>query len=314
MFKASDYILFSEIPTSWIFEQYLNLEEKLEGQTVFLNSIFNEKDKTPSFAIYYNDKTNKYYFKCFSTGRHGSAVDLVSYLYDISENDAILKIKEDYKNKEKIESSKIEFRRTKFSWKLHNYKIRSWRKKDIEYWTQYGVKKEVLEYYNVVPLAEYTLYNSKKQITIKNYLSYGFFCEKGLYKIYNPGGKRTKFVKILNYTQGLEQLEGSKHLVIAKSLKDIMSMRSQGLMLDMIAPDCENCMLNIINDLNTYDRKIVFFDSDPTGIKSMLKYRDTYGTNIVYYPAAKDFSDGFKYYGRDAFWDVIILMNKALNK
>ena len=38
----------NEVPETWIFEYYLNLTEKLDGQDIKMTSIFNSKDKEPS--------------------------------------------------------------------------------------------------------------------------------------------------------------------------------------------------------------------------------------------------------------------------
>lgn len=43
----------TDVPIEWVFEYYLNLSEKLNGQDVKILSVFNAKDKVPSMYIYF---------------------------------------------------------------------------------------------------------------------------------------------------------------------------------------------------------------------------------------------------------------------
>ena len=79
MFSSKHYITdINTIPSAWIFENYLVLPQKLTGQSVRINSLFNLNDKTPSMYIYYNAEHQVYKYKCFSTGKGGGAIDLMS--------------------------------------------------------------------------------------------------------------------------------------------------------------------------------------------------------------------------------------------
>jgi len=40
-----------DVPREWVFENYLNLKEKLTGQDVKILSAFNSKDKVPSMLF-----------------------------------------------------------------------------------------------------------------------------------------------------------------------------------------------------------------------------------------------------------------------
>jgi hypothetical protein len=56
---------YSEIPSSWIFEHYCNLNFKLIGQDVKIKSLFNKDDKVPSMSIYYDKRKKIYKFRRF---------------------------------------------------------------------------------------------------------------------------------------------------------------------------------------------------------------------------------------------------------
>jgi len=47
-----------EIPKTWVFEYYLNLDDKLCGQDVKIKSVFNPNEKNPSMYIYYSHAKN----------------------------------------------------------------------------------------------------------------------------------------------------------------------------------------------------------------------------------------------------------------
>ena len=75
---------------------------------------------------------------------------------------------------------------------------------------------------------------------------YGYFRKDGsLYKIYNPKDKRSKFIKVISYVQGHDQLLfKAKWLIILASLKDLMAFKKLKFPnIECVAPDSENTML-----------------------------------------------------------------------
>jgi hypothetical protein len=60
-----------DVPSYWVFQYYLSLPETLTGQDVKIKSIFNPSERTPSFSIYVDRKSQQYKFKDFSTGIGG---------------------------------------------------------------------------------------------------------------------------------------------------------------------------------------------------------------------------------------------------
>jgi hypothetical protein len=287
-----------DVPTKWIFEHYLRLQEKLTGQDVRIKSIFNEFDNDPSMYVFFSSKTNDYRFKCFSTGKTGSGIDLVKHLYDLNYRDAVLKLVDEYKaflNKEDYVSTPvIPVER----WSIDSYKTRSWTTDDAKYWTQFNIGSKLLEKYNVKPLAEYVLSRGMESFSRRGSKVYGYFNANGdLCKIYQPGSEK-KFLMIKNYIQGWDQVEGKELLLVCSSLKDIMSIKSLGIECDCVAPNSENSSIDsIVEWIKAYPKKYIIFDNDTAGIKAMERYKKEYGIPFIHVDLSKDISDSIRDHG-----------------
>ena len=57
----------SDIPSYWVFQYYLNINEILTGQDLKITSPWNPIEKTPSMCIYVDTQKQCYMFKDFST-------------------------------------------------------------------------------------------------------------------------------------------------------------------------------------------------------------------------------------------------------
>ena len=141
-----------------------------------------------------------------------------------------------------------------------------------------------------------------KNLCIKGLYLYGYFKNDGtLYKIYQPKTLDKKFIKVADYIQGMAQCYNENYLIITSSLKDIMSIKSLKLNIDVIAPDSENTILktDIMEDLNEkYKKIIILFDNDDAGIEAMKKYKEKYPyVEIALLPMSKDISDSIKDFG-----------------
>jgi DNA primase len=145
---------------------------------------------------------------------------------------------------------------------------------------------------------------------------YGYFRNDGeLYKIYMPKVPEKKFIKIQNYTQGMDQLQyDSKYLLIVSSLKDLMSFKKLGIgNIECIAPDSENTMIgeSVIGKLREkYSKIIVLFDNDEPGIKAAQRYTDKYGIKAINLEMSKDLSDSVKDHGIEPVRDKLLSLLK----
>lgn len=296
----------AEVPSSWVFETYCNLNEKLTGQDVKVKSVFNPNDSVPSMVIFC--RGDRYFFKDFSTDIGGDSTFFVSKIFSISKGEAINKIITDYKahlsNKGYSNTPTIKQRS---SYALESYDTRGWTQRDADYWLEYGIDSYILEEYNVKPLSSFTFSKNEDGeysiFTTQKAYVYGYFrSDNTLYKIYQPYNKEKKFMKLATYIQGMDQLKFDQDtLIIASSLKDGMCLKKLKYPIEFIAPDSEGSVIRseIISYLKSRYKKIIcMFDNDTAGINAMKKYKELYDLPSVILPMEKDVSDSVKKHGQ----------------
>jgi hypothetical protein len=296
---------YEDVPSYWAFQYYLNLEP-LIGQDVKIKSVWNLGDSIPSMCIYVNKHKKEYYFKDFSTGKYGNKINLVQELFKINFSDAVIKLVKDYNTFIKeggVISTNV---KPAAKWEIDYIDKRNWNLDDAAYWMQYRIGKRTLTEFNVFPIEYYNMIKNDNgtisNLQIKGEAIYGYYNKAGeAYKIYQPHKSKHKFHKIKNYTQGLDQLQYNKSiLVICSSLKDAMCLRSFKYSLEVIAPDSENTIIKphiIHNLLNKYKHIITLFDNDTAGIRAKDKYTSTYKIPGITLPMSKDLSDSYKEHG-----------------
>ena len=295
----------TQVPRIWIYEYYLNLTEKLNGQDVKIKSVFNVEDKKPSMCIYYA-KNNTYMYKDFSSGKSGDAIDLVKEYFTMqNRGEACRKIMTDYGNFIKLNGTQAPTEvKKKGKFKVKSFIVRGWNKLDEKFWTKFHIGSADLTFFCVKPLESYVLEKTDDDITtelvINNSIMYGYFRKDGsLYKIYLPNSKEHKFIKVKEYIQGSDQLTLKvNYLVICSSLKDIIAFSKLGYKnAEAIAPDSENILISesMINIYKSkYKQICTLFDNDQPGIKSMAKYAEKYQIKSVLLPISKDLSDSIR--------------------
>lgn len=299
----------TEVPREWIFEHYLQLQEKLTGQDVKIKSVFNKNERTPSMCIYYASN-NTYKYKDFSTGKSGDAINLVMEITTpklTTRGETAHKIIEDYNNFLLNNKDGYEIRNFKkrSKYKVVDFTTRGWSNFDEKYWSKFHINSKLLEFYKVAPLSDYKLQKEDEdgkiiEQVIKSTNMYGYFRKDGtLYKIYHPLVKDYKFIKVQDYIQGMDQLTMKvPYLVICSSLKDIMAFTKLGYKnAEAIAPDSENTMIqeHVITALrHKYKSICTLFDNDAPGLESMKKYEEKYGLPYVVLPMSKDLSDSVR--------------------
>lgn len=321
MFKTKNLVHdIKDVPIPWIFEHYCKLKEKLNGHDVKIKSLFNSKERTPSMCIYLDSSKGTYRYKDFSSGKGGSAIDLVKEITQLSYYKACQQVVEKYNDYVLHNNGGYDVQEFKQSskYKVEQYSFRSWNTSDQYYWTQYNIGSRLLEEHCVRPLEHYTMKNEEKELVIRGNYLYGYFKKDGsLYKIYQPKTQDKKFIKVKDYIQGSEQLKNHKWLVITSSLKDIMALKSLKLSIDYVAPDSENSIIKsaqIEEWQSTYQKIIVMFDFDEAGLKAMLQYEEKYpGLEKTVLPMSKDPSDSIKDFGpKEVLHRLVPLLNKKL--
>lgn len=297
------------IPSTWIFENYLDLPEKLAGQDVKIKSIFNPSEKTPSMCIFVDKSSGEYKYKDFSSGKYGSKIDLVKDLHsDVKDySQAVFKIIQDFNAYVLKHGTYEQGTFKKYSrYKVDFTKPRLWNADDRDFWVQFGIGTTMLFEYKVMPLEYYKMTKEEdgeiKTIKIRGKHIYGYFDRDGnVYKIYQPTQKSHKFIKINHHIQGLDQLKyENPYLVICSSLKDCMTLRHFSYNVEVIAPDSENTIIKpyIIQNLKSKYKKIItLFDNDTAGLNAIQKYEELYGLRGTYLKMSKDLSDSVRDHG-----------------
>lgn len=322
----NNVLTISDVPVIWIFEHYLNLTEKLDGQQVKIKSIF-KTEKTPSMCIYVDPNSMKYKYKDFSSGLQGDPISLIERMFNISRGEAVSKLISEYKLfMEGNRAYKAPEIKSYDNYKVTDYTIRHWSNFDQKYWGDYHIGSKMLEAYNISPLEYYKMTRNEpdgsiSEITITGLNLYGYFKNDGtLYKIYQPKNMNKKFLKLANYIQGSEQLTLTKdYLVITSSLKDVMAFNKLGFKnVECIAPDSENTIMKetTIDKLKSKYKSIcVMFDNDDAGKIAMEKYKERYGLSYIVLNMEKDVSDSIKLHGLQKVKEELFpLLKKAIHE
>lgn len=301
MFSSKEAIFeVGDVPPEWVFEYYLGLSEKLNGQSVKIKSLFNPTENTPSMYIYLNPSVKQYRFKCFSTGNHGEAINLVMTIRSLTYSQAANMIISDYKNYIKGKTYVKTVFKEPIKWKLSDISYRSWNVDDKKYWSQYNIGSNLLGEYNVRAISSFSMSREDESFSRSGRRVYAYTKQDGeVYKIYMPENKDKKFMNFSKYIQGWEQLEGNPRLFICSSLKDIMAIKSLKIQGDFIAPSSENTSIeSIINWIQQeYEKKYVIFDNDEAGKKMMERYKEDYNLPYLIVDLSKDISDSIRDHG-----------------
>lgn len=320
-FKSVDRV--EDVPPNWIYEYYLNLRGLLDGKPVRLHSFINS-DSTPSLYVYC--KNGQYKWKDHSADKGGGPIDLVMAKEGLVFKEAAKLIVSDYNHFLKTNEYKpIVINESQTQYTLDcNYGLRSFQEQDKNFWfDRFVIPSKLLNRFIIRPLEWIQLSKVYNDHTVtypivQDDLMYGYFNVKGeLYKVYRPNNKKLKFVNILPYIQGYDQLQGHDILIICSSMKDLLVVASLGLPVDVVAPPSETTHFTqeeIKEFKNTYKYIFTLFDNDIPGMKSMVKYKENYGIDFIYIPYEKDIAEFIDQSGKEIVkLEFIIRLNKKLN-
>lgn len=296
---------FEELDELWAFQYYLTpfgLKEKLEGQSINLMTPFKKED-TPSFYLF---NEGRYFFKCFATDRGGDVYEMVKYIFNYpNKADAISRVWNDYedylngngKTWALNDYSNVQYTK-KIRFHIKSVEMRRWNEVDARFWKKYHITSKLLEYHNVAALEKIimskTENNEISEYVIQNPAMYGYFKKNGeLYKIYQPGRKKGKYLRVRDYIQGIDQMDPmNKKLLITKALKDVMGFKALSIPgWNVVAPNSENEVFSdeIMADFRKTHHTIrSLFDNDSAGETARVLYKERHGIRTL------DFNLGHK--------------------
>ena len=195
---------------------------------------------------------------------------------------------------------------------------RDWTLRDLAYWRQYGITKEVLERYHVEPI-DY-LFVGDKVIKCDDH-TYCFIEHKDgveTYKIYQPYNEDYKWINNHNDSvwQGWNQLpKRGEKLIITKSLKDVMTIVSvTGYPAVSLQAESVRPKQSVIDELkNRFEDIFLWYDNDfdkevNWGRQFANKLAEEFNLVYVEIPdefECKDVSDFYKKYGEKRTEELI---------
>jgi len=308
---SKDWIL-SKLPEEEIFNFY--------GLTVrddkFCSPLRNDKRPTCNF---YRDNKNRLVYRDWATNHYFDAIGYVMWKYGISYGHALQRIHEDMilRNPGSKPIKGTTVRITKKQPSRIRIKKRNYSQWDENYWRQYGLSSKVLDFYNVYAVERAWLNDEPFYLYDHNdpCFAYRFGYEE--YKLYFPMREQHRFISSTKRIQGINQLpQTADWLVITKSLKDVMLLHRFGIAAiamqgEAIIPDNEL----IEKFTGRFQNIVMFYDNDERGILSMQKAKKL--IPCVWIPRkyeAKDITDYYKEYGKEATFELIFYAMRKVEK
>lgn len=276
-------------------------------------------DRNPTCGFRFNN-VGKLRFKDFAGYFHGDVYDVVGYLYGfipsepVDFNLILEQIAKDFKlwwfsdeyDKEALRPNYIGAIKERVTIECN---LRVWENKDVEYWKQYGISLPTLTYFNVYPLDSIWINGKLRYMSTGYDRAYGYYLGsisgKTQWKIYFPSRKEGRFLTNSTIMQGAVRIKEAEIGILAKSLKDTMSLYEIDSNINSIAVVSES-VLPTGKAINTMMAKwknpFCFMDFDYRGITTSIKLK-RYGFNPIFLTngkygtlnyRAKDISDFIK--------------------
>lgn len=253
--KISEYDIFR-----YYCPNFKNLGEKFCSEL--------RKDTTPSVSIVLWN--NRLLYKDFGYPDHTfNCFSYVMYKYTIDFVECLKMISRDFNLGLDVSTGTSKARTYNYDYttipkkkSIIKIRKRDWEYKDIKYWENYGITKELLVSFAVYPITHFWINDARFR---SDSLSYAYRFDTG-YKIYQPYSTDSKwFSNVSKKTvQGYNQLpESGDTLFITSSLKDVMCLTAMGfhaiaLQSEMLFPEKE-----LIDELKSrFLTILVLYDND----------------------------------------------------
>ena len=221
-----------------VFNFYLkafNQNRPLKQGKHISNPFLRERQKTPSFNIYYAKSNNTYRYKDFATGDQGNCIELVKQLFKLSFKDALSKIKSDLP--ELANSDNLSYRnkrenmQNQSSPQIPQLPFQDFTQQQLDYWQSYGITSEILKEYGVHSVEANKIY--KEINTPQSFFPIFAYPYGNAFKIYQPFSNKCKFhfkgKKSPEFIFGFDQLpESGDYVIITGGDKDVMSLKAHG--------------------------------------------------------------------------------------
>lgn len=257
----------------------------------------------------FREKNNRVYFYDYSKGERYDCIDIVMQTQGVDFVGALEIISEEFqtghifKVPPRPDNSK--------EWTVEP-QYKQW-ENEMNYWSEYYLDDYIVKYlYQTKPLEQLRVNGQIKYQHGFNSLAFSWEVMPRQYKFYFPNFS----VKSKHYNAwmilGYDQLpETGNHLVITKSMKDIMVLTKLGI--NSVSPTSETILFeeDRIRELKQrFTHIFTLLDRDRTGMNFTNKWRKTYNTKPLLLFDSKDISDRIKKFG---FRDTSSLIESAKN-
>lgn len=321
--KVTRDLILNNVSEETLMEHYLGIPVK---KGIFRSPLRSDNNPTCSFN---RDKFGRLIFKDFNGSFYGDAFEVVKKLYNVSYNEALTIIANDFGIIEsphlKKHSKKIEYTNTKFTEQnqsLIQVEIQPFKDNELKWWASFGITESTLKRFLVFSCK--TVFLNGCYLTSSSDKDFIFAYYRGskdgidYFRIYFPMRKHFRFLSnwTSNMIQGSMQLPlNGDLLVITKSMKDVMTLYELGI--TAIAPNSETLFLadkqyKLVK--KRFKRIVLLYDNDLAGISNMNKIRKKFkDITCLWLPRkyAKDISDFYRKYGKER---TIELINEAKAK
>jgi hypothetical protein len=292
-----------------ILERYCSNYKSID--TSFKSEFYSDKNGSCRIII---SASGIPYYKDYGNGDYFLAFDYVSRKYGSSYHETCNIIANDFGLKRTNLSVTPQLLLTNDSPKLVKVKsniqviVKPFSLIDYEYWMQYGISLQTLQFFNVKACSHVYLNKGDKHYVFeyKNsnpLYSYKFFKNNMEYfKIYNPYSitKEGKWLSNVgsDCLQGYDQLpETGDLLIITKSLKDVLCFYEMGISAVGLQAETNKMSKKSFDELSKrFKRLVLLLDNDDQGYTSTCEFLLTYDIEFFFIPNEKDISDYIKKY------------------
>jgi len=298
--KQNKEWVLERLPQEQIMEYYLRVPIQVKQK--FKSPL--REDNNPSCSFFYT-KAGKLYFRDFSKSESLDCFDIASMVLGTDFKGTLRQIISDFnlngpgvliKNYDYLEEAKSlaqdDFSNIEIS-PLNRNGLWHMDPSGIKFWDRIGITPATLRTYKVLQL-EFARCNAR---TVYNYdkdnPGFAYYFGEDQFKLYFPYSTGMRFLQNTNCLQGQDQLpESGPLLVVTKSMKDVMLFYEYNI--PAVAPQSESFCFDddCIEDWRKrFDRIVIVYDYDYTGVKFANKWRKKYGWDFAFVEGAKDLSD-----------------------
>lgn len=237
-------------------------------------------------SCYFKMRENGVIFYDPAMGKCWDIINFVKDFYKIEYKDAIYRLAKDHTDGHFLDYAGVEshydrpYAVTKTNYANIQFIPREFTDADIAYWSQYLITKEKLEGDNVFSVDKlYTF--GKQRLKHESDLCFAYYYKKTdsckIYQPYAPREEKWRSNTPFTVLDGMEDLKyKTETLIVAKSKKDKLVLLDN-VWPDVVASQGENIRALSPEDeaylFSRYQRIVIFFDPDATGLKEAAKFQ-----------------------------------------